>query len=209
MSKQKRTLSLIVTALSVVVLLVLGSGVKKSAPPSLFTSQPANAQIVNSQDAWRQVYQQLPNLPLENQYVNKETGKADRDSTLANRLIRYHVSVKGRPPNYRLDWKLTLADYLGVNEVMQESRYPGYDTLRQNPMEGDRAAISRLNRAQRDALVQVLVGIFNAANNPATPAAAPNASPQSFPAPSPVARPTTSLPSLPQARPGDAQLLRP
>jgi len=43
--------------------------------------------------------------------------------------------------------------YLGANELMEETLYPGYDTLQKNPILGDRAAIKRLNREQRDALV--------------------------------------------------------
>lgn len=211
MSRRKRSLCLVVTAPAVVGLLVLGSGVKESAQLSLFSHQPAYAQAsaeaiaqrVKPGDVWQQVYQQLPDLPLENQYVNKESGQVDPDNTLVARLIRYHVYVKGRPTEYRLDWKLTLADYLGANELIQEAVYPGYDTLRQNPIEGDRAVIGRLNRKQRDALVQTLVSVFNP-NYPAQSAPASNSSPQPSTAPSPTARP-----SSPQPRPGDAQLLMP
>lgn len=71
-----------------------------------------------------------------------------------------------------------MADYLGENELMGETVYPGYDTLRSNPIEGDRAVINRLNRKQRDALVQTLVNVFNSER------AVPEA-----PAPSPAARP--------------------
>jgi hypothetical protein len=125
----------------------------------------------------------------------------DSDSTLASRLIRYHIFVKSRPPNYRLDWKLTLADYLGAHEYLVESQYPGGNTLRQNPMEGDRAAIEKLSRAQRDALIDVLVSIFNP-NPSGTSAPAPSASPPPPKPPNPRA-----TPSLP--KPGDAQLLLP
>ena len=170
MSRRNSYLSFILTALSVVSLTFLGSGVKKLAQPDLFSPQPAFGQGVAQQyisqsvsrgDVWQRVYEKLPSLPRENQYINKQTGKVASENTLVSRLIRYHVYVKGRSPNYRLDWKLTLADYLGANEIMEESRYPGYDTLRSNPVEGDRAAINRLNRAERDALVQTLVNVFN------------------------------------------------
>lgn len=209
MSRRKRSLSLVVIALSVLGLVILGS-LPESAQPSLFILQPAFAQnvapkgsqSVKIQDAWQQVYQKLPYLPLENQYVNKETRQVDRNNNLVNRLIRYHVYVKRRPPNYRLDWKLTIADYLGANELVEEALYPGRDTLRQNPLEGDRAAVKRLNRKQRDALVQTLVSIFNP-NPPATSNPSPNGSPQPSTAPSPA----TTLPSEPQ--PGDAQMLMP
>ncbi len=54
-----------------------------------------------------------------------------------------------------------MADYLDANEVMYESSYPGNDTLRKNPLAGDRAAIRRLTRQQRNALVQALVNTFS------------------------------------------------
>ena len=211
MSKRKLSLKLVVIALSVLGLVILGSGVKEPDLPSLFTPQPAFAQRVAPSGAQsvrrlgeggQQVYRQLPYLPLENQYVNKETRQVDSNNNLVNRLIQYHVYVKGRPPNYRLDWKLTLADYLDANELMEERLYPGSDTLRQNPIKGDRAAIRRLNREQRDALVQTLVNVFNP-NSPATSAPLPNASPQPSEAPSRPATPSQ------QPRPGDAQLLMP
>lgn len=158
------------------------------------------AQSLRIEDVWQQVYQQLPNLPRENQYVSKETGKVDANNTLVSRLIRYHMNVKGRAPNYRLDWKLTLADYLDANELMSEQTYPGYETLRQNPYTRDRAVIERLNRKQRDALVQSLVSVFNrdAAAATTTPTPQPTASPT----------PSPAQPQFIQPQPGDAQLLR-
>ncbi|NEP41175.1 MAG: hypothetical protein F6K35_18895, partial [Okeania sp. SIO2H7] len=125
-----------------------------SAPPSVIV------QLQRPTEIWPQVYQQLPDLPLENNYLSEDTGEADTDNTLVGRLVRYHFYVKGRPPNFRFDWKLTLADYLGANELMQESVYPGYESLRENPMEGDRQAIKNLTREQRNALIDVLVEIF-------------------------------------------------
>ncbi len=127
---------------------------------SWFSLAPADAQRVNPNEVWQQIYKQLPYLPRENHYISQETGKVAQNNTLVSRLIRYHIYVKGRPPNYRLDWKLTLADYLDANEVMYEESYPGNDTLRQNPFAGDRAAIRRLSREQRNALVQALVNAF-------------------------------------------------
>ncbi|UBF26283.1 hypothetical protein K9N68_33070 [Kovacikia minuta CCNUW1] len=138
------------------------SGAIEGLPIARFLApQAAVAQRINPDNVWRTVYQNLPDLPLENQYIRKDTGKVDPDNTLVGRFIRYHVYLKGRPPFYRLDWKMTLADYLGVNGVMEESTYPSHDTLRKNPLEGDIAAIDRLNRAQRDALVQALVDAFS------------------------------------------------
>ncbi|MCC5618764.1 hypothetical protein LC605_27485 [Nostoc sp. CHAB 5836] len=149
------------TALMVVGVIVLASEVGKSIQTNLFSIQPAYAQRITPSDVWQLVYQQLPDLPRENKYISKENGKVAENNTLVNRLIRYHIYTKGRAPNYRLDWKLTLADYLGANEIMYDTTYPGNDSLRENPIEGDRKAISSLTRSQRDTLVQVLVNIFN------------------------------------------------
>ena len=194
------------------ILVICSFGVRKSTNHSLYIVQPASAQttstsyqVVGASDVWRQVYQQLPNLPLENQYVSHDTGKVDPNSTLVSRLIRYHIYVKGRPLIYRLDWLLTLADYLGANETMDEGRYPGADSLQKNPLDGDRAAIGRLNLAQRDALVQVLVNIFNPKYQAEESAAASSA-----PQPKPKPRVgTSSRPGLIQPEPGEAHLLMP
>ena len=126
----------------------------------LVNHQAALAQFTSSGNIWRQVYQKLPDFPKENKYVTKRKRKVAENNTLARRMIQYHLRQKGRAPNYRLDWKLTLADYLGANEIMYDNQYPGHDTLRKNPLEGDRAAIASLSRSERNALVQVLVDIF-------------------------------------------------
>ena len=121
------------------------------------------AQAVKVQEAWREVYKQLPDFPKENQYVSRKTGEIDPNNTLVGRLIYYHVYLKVRPAYLRLDWKLTLADYLGVNEIMQDSLYPGADVLSKNPIDQDRKAIRSLSRVQREALVEVLVKILSSA----------------------------------------------
>jgi len=122
---------------------------------------PAIAQSVRPESVWEQVYQRLPDFPLENKYTNQETGEVDPKNTLALRFTRYHVYIKNRPAKFRLDWKLTLADYLGANEPIVDNKYPGHKTLQPNPVDGDRAAIRSLNRSQRNALVEVLVSIFS------------------------------------------------
>lgn len=166
--------------------------------------QPATAQFSIPEDASQRVYERLPNLPRENHYVSKETGQVDERNTLATRLMRYHMFVKRRPPMYRLDWKLTLADYIGANEYLVESQYPSANTLNQNPMESDRAAIEKLTRAERDALVNVLVSIFNPNRTQQTPGSTSSTSPSQ---PTPTSPNPRATPSLPQ--PGDAQLLMP
>lgn len=154
--------------LMVVGVILLGTRVSKSEYTSFLGIQPAIAQRISPSDVWQQVYQQLPDFPKENQYISKETGKVAENSTLISRLIQYHIYVKERSPSYRLDWKLTLADYLDANETMYDITYPGYDTLRKNPIESDRAAISKLTRSQRNALAQVLTNVFNS-SSPAQP----------------------------------------
>ncbi|MFP4101086.1 hypothetical protein [Coleofasciculus sp.] len=175
------------------------AGIRTIPALSIMGSQPASAQLMRSQDTWRQVYEQLPDFPKENQYVTNETGEVNLESTLASRLIRYHLYEKRRLPNYRFDWKLTLADYLGANEYMNESLYPGSNTLTENPMAGDRAVIEKLTRQQREELIEVLVSIYNP-NRPDPQMSIPS------PQPSPPSTPTRpSKPGLPQ--PGDADLL--
>ncbi|NET47216.1 MAG: hypothetical protein F6K09_00285 [Merismopedia sp. SIO2A8] len=168
---------------------------------NLIGSYSANAQFFRPQDAGSKVYERLPDFPLENQYIKAETGEVDTDNTLADRLIRYHLYVKNRPPNYRFDWKLTMADYLGAHDYLEESVYPGNNTLQENPIDGDRAVIENLTRTQRDALIEVLVSIFN-----------PNRPSPDKPVPEVLPAPTTN-PNLRrgplQAEPGDAQLLKP
>ncbi|WP_176726901.1 hypothetical protein [Nostoc sp. KVJ20] len=183
-------------ALMVVGVIFLGSGTGKSIHRNLFSIQPAYAQRITPSDVWQVVYQQLPDFPRENKYISKENGKVAENNTLVNRLIRYHIYTKGRAPIYRFDWKLTLADYLGANEIMYDASYPGNDSLRENPLEGDRKTITSLTRSQRDALIQVLVNIFN-------PTAQNTLSPSPNIAPSP-SRSTTPQPS----QGGGADLLR-
>lgn len=132
----------------------LGAGTFTGLAPA-----PANAQLLRVQEVAQRFYRQLPDFPKENQYVSKRTNRVDPDNTLIWRLVQYHTYVKGRSPVYRFDWKITLADYLGLHDPILESTYPGRDRLKTNPLEGDRAVINRLNQAQRNALVQVLVDV--------------------------------------------------
>jgi hypothetical protein len=121
----------------------------------------AFAQSLRPEIVSQKVYQAIPNFPKENFYVNKETQVVDSDNTLIARLVRYHQYIKTRPTIFRLDWKLTLADYMGKNEIFKEDRYPGYSTLTESPLEKDRQAISSLTAEQRDELVNLLVSIYN------------------------------------------------
>ena len=154
---------------------------------------------VRPTEVWPFVYETIPDLPLENSYISQETGEVNTEETLVSRLIRYHLYVKGRAPNYRFDWKLTLADYLGANDYLQSSVYPGKDTLTENPMEGDRVAIQSLTRSQRETLVNRLVNIFSGDPNP-----------PSIPEVYQTDNSERSAPRKPiMPQPGDADLLRP
>ena len=162
----------------------------------------ATAQELRVEQAAVIVYERLPDLPKDNQYVRVETQAVDPEFTLVNRLIRYHTDVKKRSPRFRLDWKLTLADYLGSNEPMKAEQYPGSSTLTSNPMESDRETMRRLSRRQRAELVDLLASLYN----PASRTTGANSANQSqSPKPSPKATPNQPILS----KPGDAQLLLP
>ncbi|MFN5515313.1 MAG: hypothetical protein ACK5CA_11330 [Cyanobacteriota bacterium] len=148
-----------------------------------------------------QIYEQLPDLPKENSYRRQDNGEPDPDHTLISRLIRYHRDIQKRQTRYRFDWKLTLADYLGINEPMEPERYPGNSTLQTNPLATDTTAIRALTRQQRLALVDLLVINYHPPQPKAEPKPAPTAPPR------PVTPPDPNRPVLSQ--PGDAQLLLP
>lgn len=201
----KRGLSFLVVALLVTLFIVLSGVLDRweiaglaQTPPEESTSEPARVRV---SQVWQKVYEQLPDLPKENQYILQETGKVAEENTLIGRLIRYHVYVKRRPPQYRFDWKLTLADYLGANEPIIPSEYPGGEVLRENPVQGDQKVIQELNRQQRDILVDTLVSLFNP-TLPRSNRSQPNPA-SSAPTPQP---PNSSLTPLPQ--PGGADLLK-
>lgn len=143
-----------------------------------------------------EVYRLLPDFPKENHYLRQDTNTRDEDNTLVNRFISYHQFVKRRPLVFRFDWKLTLADYLGVNEKILAQGYPGHNTLTTNPLESDLAAIQALNLRQRNQLVEVLMEIYRPQveeENPSTEETTPS----------------PASPSLPLPQPGDAELLQP
>lgn len=123
---------------------------------TVISATAVTAQVVRTGDIAQKIYVELPNVPLENQYFNKKINKIDPNNTLISRMIRYHAYVKGRPVALRLDWKLTIADYLGANDIMDLATYPGQDILSVNPMDSDQAAINTLSRQTRDRLIDRL-----------------------------------------------------
>ena len=118
---------------------------------------PANANIVRTAEIAQKIYTELPEIPLENQYFNQKLKKIDPNNTLIDRILRYHAFTKGRPADMRLDWKLTLADYLGANDIMDPATYPSHDVLSKNPLDNDRAAVNTLTRSMRDQLIDRLI----------------------------------------------------
>ncbi len=157
------------------------------------------AQTITPEMISEKVYQQIPDFPLENNYLHQETREIAVENTLITRIVRYHQYIKSRPTIYRLDWKLTLADYLGKNEIISENRYPSR-TLTENPLERDRNAIRSLTRQQRDQLVNVLVGIYN-------PQVNSNNSQQ--PSQNQETKPSNNSPSFQLPQQGGADLLSP
>jgi hypothetical protein len=128
---------------------------------NLLLAWPSVGQTMPVGDAGSAVYRQLPELPQANQYISRETKQPDLDNTFVRRFISYHRYTKNRPATLRLDWKHTIADYLNANEDIDPDTYPTQKRLQTHPLEGDRAVIQQLTRAQRDQLVQVLVMVLN------------------------------------------------
>lgn len=176
-------------------------------------SAPRISQRIRRKDIWQEVQKRLPDLPLENTYISSITGDINETSTLIRRMIEYHNFRKGRSPRSRFDWKLTLADYLGLYDVIVAETYPGNNKLKTNPMAGDMAAIQAMNREQRNQLINTLVSLYDpripaAFFSPAAPS--PTIQPEPSKPSEPAVNPAPSQPSPPPlAEPGAADLLRP
>ncbi len=161
--------------------------------------QPTLAQSLRPEGAAYIIYQRLPFIALENQYRRNDTGEIDKDHTLISRLIRYNEDTKRRS-SYRIDWQLTIADYLGANESIDADRYPGSTTLQINPTKGDIAAIGKLTLAQRRSLIALLTELY----------APPQETRPSLKPIAPVPSQREATPPRPGlAKPGDANLLLP
>ena len=157
----KNTLELLLVALIGFLFPFWVTKIEKASLIHNILLSPVNAQTLGPERVAAEVYRQMPDLPKENQYTREETQEIDEDNTLISRMVRYHQYVKVRPTAFRLDWKLTLADYLKANEIMQDSRYPGSSTLTDNPLAKDMEVIDSLTFEQRQQLVEILVNIYN------------------------------------------------
>ncbi len=142
------------------------------------------------------IYEENPDIPKENNYQSSNTGEIATQNTLISRFVRYHQFVKSRPVAFRLDWKLTFADYLGYNETIREENYPGFRTLTENPFTRDKEIINSLSKQQRDKLVDTLASIHQP-TSPSTPSQQ-NSPPES-----------SSTPSFVLPQKGGADLLLP
>ncbi|MDX2270798.1 MAG: hypothetical protein NW237_02460 [Cyanobacteriota bacterium] len=173
---------------------------------ALLPGDPAWGQLRLVPAAVEQVYASLPQLPLENTYTPSSPEAGDpTENTLVKRLMLYHLQVKGRSPSNRLDWKLTLADYLEANEPMVAQEYPGASLFRENPYHRDRQHIQALSRSERASLLNALLTAFGGDPTPPIlyiPPSATAGSPE---------RPTTPIPAetLLIPPPGNADLLKP
>ena len=131
---------------------------------TVWVAAPAQAQLSRVEGAVQEVYRLMPELPLEDGYP--ATGDSRGFRTLMHRLMVYHIQVMGRTPFSRLDWQLTLADYLDANEVMLVQNYPGATIFATNPYHGDRTVIQSLTRPQRHNLLRALLISFGANPEP-------------------------------------------
>lgn len=184
----------------------------------LIFSKPVFAQRINPKIAADEVYRQLPDLPQETQHIRKKGNKPATNSSLASRLIEYHTLVKGRSPLYRFDWKITLADYLGIHENIREETYPGHAYLKASALDSDRKLIQQLTRQQRLALTQTLSDIYASqarqqeAATPSETSKPPPSPANNVPEPKPSEPAKPAEPARPKLTPlpgsGGADLLR-
>lgn len=182
-------------------LIVLGIGKLNLITPVIAQN------IIQPETVAAMVYEKFPDIPLENQYISKESGEIAKDNTLMSRFVRYHRDVQRRAMIYRFDWQLTFADYLGANQPIKPETYPSYNTLNQNPAENDIKAIQSLNRRQRSEIVDLIATIYQSENQPSPQK--PTENPENT-TPKPDKPPIPSNNNNPSlSKPGDAQLLMP
>ena len=129
-------------------------------------AQPAPLRRIDPYRLATLVYEQVPTLPLENQYISSQTGQVVTDNTLVSRIIRYHLYIKDRRTNFRFDWKLTMADYFGAFDRISANDYADYG-LRENPAVADIEVVKSLSQEERDRLTNTLYEVFTAPANSA------------------------------------------
>lgn len=116
---------------------------------------PVQAQLREIPRITEAVYAAMPNLPRLDQF---RTGSGESlETSFVRRVLLYHMRSEGRSLRSRLDWKLTFADYLGINLTMFAQQYPGADQFTENPYNADLEALRALSRAEREQLLAILL----------------------------------------------------
>lgn len=199
-SSQRRSARILVLA----VLFCPSIGLTIGSPTAI--AQSSRLRQLRPQQILVEASKQLTFIRPDNQYVDRQTQKIRTDYTALARLIEYHVYSRGRSPLYRLDWKLTLADYLGAFELMDDDNYPGASQLRSNPAAADRAQVRSWSPSQREQFVNTLTALYNPASLKPTPPLVLNPTPV---APRPEPAPTKEPLNRPIPQTGDADRLKP
>ncbi len=116
---------------------------------------PVQAQLREIPRITETVYAAMPNLPRLDQF--RTSSGESLETSFVRRLLLYHMRSEGRSLQSRLDWKLTFADYLGINVTMFAQQYPGADQFSENPYNADLDALRALSRAEREQLLAILL----------------------------------------------------
>ncbi len=116
---------------------------------------PVQAQLREIPRITEAVYTAMPSLPRLDQF--QTAAGESLDTSFVRRVLLYHMRSEGRALNSRLDWKLTFADYLGINLTMFAQQYPGADQFSENPYTADLEAFRALTRADREQLLAALL----------------------------------------------------
>ena len=120
-------------------------------------AEPASSQRIRDiPDQTAQIYELMPDLP-----------GYDDDTKWLQRVLLYHVRTKGRLTNSRFDWRLTFADFLGVNDPIYADQYPSGDT-ELNPLNSDREQFQTLTRQDRNEFLAAILQVYgnNSVTNP-------------------------------------------
>lgn len=117
--------------------------------------EPAFAQRIRDiPERSAQIYELMPDLP-----------EASEDGKWLQRVLLYHVRTKGRLANSRFDWRLTFADFLGVNDPIYTDQYPP-DGTEVNPLNGDRDLFQAMTRHDRNEFLAAILEVYG--NNSVT-----------------------------------------
>ena len=113
-------------------LMVLAGSILQIGEPLMAAQTDSAVAIAN------QLYLQYPDIPKA----------SEANTTLLSRFIDYHLATQTRPPQYHLDWELSMADYLSASygERSNLAIVPGTD----------RQVMQTLSQEQRHSLIRSL-----------------------------------------------------